>query len=323
MSDYSAPQYSNQPSLSMFDTPSYDSQPNQTDAIRQQQESLKNLQEQRKQLEALNSSFNSHSSGSSNLLDFTDNSAQTVPLTSASSTQANQINQQDVLNRLSSFMRNVESKLELLGNSMRQLDLDIQLSSNKQDRHIEQMSTSVNSLETQVRNLKQQVENTSSVPERRPTNEFQRQEFTAPSPQRQVQTSPEPSNSGSMEKPTCPVCSQSFSPNDIHAHIESHFNEGSQVRMPQQTEQEQNTGFWSKIFKKKDESQQQPQPQPQQQPQGEIRPPTYNYSSGLPNNPPTAIPAFYSPTGTVQYQQPQPNQGQAFYPQGYAVAPRN
>merc|ERR1712137_871067 len=99
------------------------------------------------------------------------------------------------------------------------------------------------------------------------------------------------SNTGSTDTPMCPVCSLSFSANEIHAHIESHFGEGSQVRTQTEQPQQENTGFWSKLFKKKDEH---PQQQQQVQRQGDIAPPTYNFSSGAPNNSvPTAIPAFY------------------------------
>ena len=211
-------------------------------------------------------------------------------------------------------MKNVESKLELMGNSMRQLDLDIQLSANKQERQMDQMSTSIKDLESKISTLKsQQNKNAngsfSSNQTNLPTNVMP--SYQTP-PQVQNHSS---QNYGSTERPKCPVCSQAFDKTEIHAHIEGHFNEGSKVQTTVSSPPE-NSGFWSKLFKKKEEQPQQPQQQQQQQ---EINPPNYNNTQSPYNQPSTVVPAFYSPSGTVQYaQQPQ----QQYY-QAYPMAPRN
>ena len=110
-SDYFAPQYeqftSPQPTLSES---SLDSQQNKVDLIKKQQDALKNLQEQRKQLEALNSSYKSNSKQSTetNFLDFSSLSSPTAPafggnsqLSSVPNTSNSNTNQYDVLNRVS------------------------------------------------------------------------------------------------------------------------------------------------------------------------------------------------------------------------------
>ena len=204
-------------------------------------------------------------------------------------------------------MRNVESKLELLGHSMKQLDLDIQLSVNKQDKHQQSLNNTLQTLQSQINSLasEQQRSNVSKpvAPQQPPANSIPlnyNQSYNSPTqssmnqPSNSSQTTSSSGNTN--ENATCPVCSQLFSMKEIHAHIESHFNEGSSVAQVSAKEESSEPGFWGKLFTKKKDSPETLSTQPQNN--SGIQPPTYNYSPP----PPTAVvPAFYSPTGTVQY----------------------
>ena len=210
-------------------------------------------------------------------------------------------------------MQNVESKLELLSHSMKQLDLDIQLSVNKQDKHKEQLNTSLRDLESQVNKLasRQAPEAPQQQQQQYPATPTQNSWSANESPSTNYQPpSPTTPSNPNSSQATCPVCSQTFSAAEIHLHIEGHFAEGSSSSQQQQQQQEQEPGFWGKLFKKKETPGSSPTAQTV------IQPPTYNVA---PSVPPNAIPAFYSPSGTVQYI-PQPNtQSQTQY-SGYPMS---
>ena len=318
--------YSNEPFLRTDQSQSYgsdhgrvqtnaaalESQQRQIDLIKEQQNALRSLQDQRRQLEAQRDSFIStpppiHSQPDF-LSDFLSTSSRdatpkATSWDSAGSPPPSQLLRQvDPLSLLlftiltlvvqfTQFMREVESTLDTMNSSMKQLHLDIQLAANKQEKDARHMDSALQSLELRVQQIRQ-----SPPPQASQKMEGARSTFEN-SFETSLQTSTTSSASSvSEEQADCPVCSGRFSTLKIHAHIESHFaGDSSSTNESRQSTSvpESAPGFWGRIFKKKEEpSPSLPAPTPS------IQPPVFDYG------PPQQV-LMSNPQGSIQYGAPQ------------------
>jgi len=275
-----------------------ENQQRQFDRIKEQQTALKNLQDQRRTLEAQRDASNVNRMSSQQ--DFLSNFLSTPAQSSHGSQSSSSANHSSpaanassdpsqIFEKFASFMRDVESKLDSMNNSMKQLHLDIQLSANKQDKDLQILSSTVRQLEQQISASQPNV----------PT-ETVRVEASRPTPSNPSLDMTSDNDAQQNDQQVCPVCSLSFAQKEIHQHIESHFGSDSQHldRQAPSTPEGESSGFWGRLFKRKEDA---PASPPSSQPsltQSAIQPPNYSYAP-----PPSSQPSFGS--GSYSHYQPQ------------------